>query len=161
MTKRNALRIVAALAVGGGLTFALPALPAVGSHSPPTVTPTIEIGNRATLVAGGAAVLVKVEVVCGPDGGPFANVEVTQAVGNSIASGFGSEDDIVCDGTPQTVELLVAAEGFGGRAFRQGQALAEADLFLCDQFGCLTASDTEVIRIVRGRGHGSGHSNAV
>ena len=63
MINRQLLRPLAAVALGAELAFAAPALPAVGQLSPPTIV-SIDVGEEATLVAKGAAVLVPVEVVC-------------------------------------------------------------------------------------------------
>ncbi len=148
MTKRQLLRPLAAVGLGVGLAFGIPALPAVGQLSPPTVI-SVEVGDEGTLVARGAAVLVPVEVVC-PAGSMFGglSVQITQRVGSRIASGSGFTDDFVCTGAPQTVNVLVTAEG---QAFKKGRAVAEVSLFVCTQFGCQSVSDFEEIRIERGR----------
>ena len=147
MINRQLLRPLAAVALGAGLAFAAPALPAVGQLSPPTIV-SIDVGEEATLVAKGAAVLVPVEVVC-PAGSMFASlsVQVTQRVGNRIASGFGVAE-VVCTGGPQTVNVLVTAEG---QAFKKGPAVAEVSLFACNQFGCRSVNEFEEIRIERDR----------
>ena len=145
MRKRNTLRMLAAIAVGGGLAFAIPALPAVGQVSPPTVV-SVEVGDEATLVARGAAVLVPVEVNCPAGATGFVSVQVTQRAGSRIASGFGGSD-FVCTGTTQTIDVLVHAQG---QAFKKGPAVADASLSVCtDFFFCQSVRDTETIRIVR------------
>lgn len=146
MTKRHVFRMLAAIGVGSGLAFGIPALPAVGQLSPPTVI-SVEVGDQATLVARGAAVLVPVEVVC-PAGSTFRslNVQVTQRAGSRIASGFGSTSDFVCTGATQTINVLVTAQDL---AFKKGPAVAQASLFVCNEFGCQSVTDTENIDIVR------------
>ena len=94
MTKRHVLRLLAAVVVGGGVAFAVPVLPAVGQISPPAVV-SVEVGDEATLVARGAAVLVPVEVTCPAGGTGFLSVRVTQRAGSRIASGSGSTSDFV------------------------------------------------------------------
>ena len=145
MTKRHVLRMLAAVGVGGGLALTVPVLPAVGQISPPAVL-SVELGDEATLVARGAAVLVPVEVTCPAGSRGFVSVRVTQRVGSRIASGSAGTGDFVCTGTTQTIEVLVPATG---QAFKKGQAVAEASVFVCGPLFCGPASDIETIRIVR------------
>ena len=145
MTKRHVVRLLAAIGVGGGLAFAIPALPAVGQVSPPAVI-SVEVQDEATLVARGAAVLVPVEVICPAGSRGFLSVRVTQRAGSRIASGSSSTSDFVCTGATQVVEVLVHAQG---QAFKRGPAVAEASLFVCFDFFCQSVSDTENIEIVR------------
>lgn len=145
MTKRNVLRLLAAIAVGGGLAFAIPALPAVGQVSPPSVL-SVEVGDEATLVARGAAVLVPVEIRCPAGSTGFLSVRVTQRAGSRIASGSGGTTDFVCTGATQTVDVLVHAQG---QAFKKGPAVAEASLSVCGGFFCEFVTDTENIDIAR------------
>jgi hypothetical protein len=145
MSKRNVFRMFAALVVGGGLAFAVPALPAVGQVSPPAVF-SVEVGDEATLVARGAAVSVPVEVTCFPGSNAFLSVRVTQRTGSRIASGFG-DAQFTCTGEPQTVDVLVHAQG---QAFKKGPAVVQATLSSCGFFPpCETATDTETVQIVR------------
>jgi hypothetical protein len=146
MTKRQTLSVLGAIAVGAGLVAIVPAMPAVGQFSPPTVI-SVEVQDEATLVARGAAVLVPVEVIC-PAGSTFRSlsVQVTQRAGSRIASGFGGTSDFACTGTTQVVEVLVPAQD---QAFKRGQAVAEASLFVCNEFGCQSVTDTENIEVVR------------
>ncbi len=145
MTKRHVLRLVAAVGIGGGLAFAVPVLPAVGQISPPAVL-SVEVGDQATLVARGAAVSVPVEVRCPAGSTGFLSVRVTQRAGSRIASGSGSTNDFVCTGATQAVEVLVPAQG---QAFKKGQAVAEASLFVCGPMFCGSVNDTENIELVR------------
>jgi hypothetical protein len=146
MTSKQLLRPLAAIGMGVGLAFGIPGSPAVGQLSPPSVV-SVEIGDTATLVARGAAVLVPVEVRC-PAGATFGSVvvEVTQRAGSRIASGFGGTSDFACTGATQTVYVLVNAES---QAFKKGPAVAETSMFVCGDFGCASVSDTEVIDIER------------
>ncbi len=113
--------------------------------SPPAVL-SGEVGDEATLVARGAAVLVPVEIRCPAGGTGFVTVRVTQRAGSRIASGAGGTSDFVCTGATQTVEVLVPAQG---QAFKKGPAVAEASLFVCGDFGCQSVTDTEAIAIAR------------
>jgi hypothetical protein len=146
MIKRKFFRPLAAIAAGAGLAFAVPALPAVGQFSPPA-TVSVEVQDEATLVARGAAVLVPVEITC-PVGSNFrsVSVQVTQRAGSGIASGSSGTGDFTCTGSTQVVEVLVPAQG---QAFKKGEAVAQASLFLCSEFGCQTVTDTENIQLVR------------
>ena len=146
MSKRHVLSTLGAIVVGAGLAVGVPVMPAVGQISPPTVI-SVEIQDEATLVARGAAVLVPVEVIC-PAGSTFRvlSAQVTQRAGSRIASGFGSTSDFVCTGTTQVVNVLVPAQDV---AFKKGEAIAQASLFVCDGFTCQSVTDTENIEIVR------------
>jgi hypothetical protein len=132
----------------------------IGSATVAGATHTVEVGDRATTVAKGAAVIVPVEVTCSvapppppfpfpipppppPFPGSSVGVSVTQRSGNRIASGFGSAN-VVCDGTPQTVDVLVTASG---APFKNGSAVVTANMFQCDITGCHTATDTEEISV--------------
>ncbi|HVF15123.1 MAG TPA: hypothetical protein VM942_11020 [Acidimicrobiales bacterium] len=152
MSRRNVVRLFAAIGMGAGLTFAGPTLPAVGQvfppppPPPPTTTLSVELGDEATLVARGAAVSVPVEVICPAGSIRFVNAQVTQRVGSRIARGFGGTE-LTCTGTTQTVEVLVRAQE---QAFKRGSAVGEASMFFCDPFFfCQSVMDTETIRIVR------------
>lgn len=146
MSKRNVLRLLAAIGVGGGLAFAVPALPAVGQVSPPSIV-SVEVADTAQLVARGAAVLVPVEIRCPAGETGSIAVRVTQRAGSRIANGFGSTNDFVCTGATQTVDVLVTAQDM---AFKKGGAVAEAFLSVCtDFFFCQQVSDTENIAIDR------------
>ena len=147
MTKRHLLPTLAAIGLGGGMTFAIPALPAVAFHSPPEVI-SVEVGDEATIVARGAAVLVPIEVTCPAGSQGFLSTRVTQRAGRRIASGNGFTE-VTCTGSTQVVDVLVQAQG-GGQAFKKGTAVAEATLSTCGGFFfCTTVSDTETIQIVR------------
>jgi hypothetical protein len=142
-------RTLIAIIIGGALAAAIPALPAVGQFSPPH--PVVDIGT-GRLVAKGVAVDVPVTYTCGPGDlvYGFLDVQVSQRTQQGrLAQGFGFTDDIVCDGTPQTVIVRVPAESFfGGVAFKSGVALATATLFIrLEGFGPEVESVTEEIRL--------------
>lgn len=147
MTKRHLVPMIAAIGVGGGLALAVPALPAVGDASPPSLI-SVELGNKAKLLARGAGVSLRVEITCPAGSIGFLSTRVTERVGRGIASGFGGVGDVLCTGAPQVVRVNVNAEGQGGLAFKTGPALAEATFSTCSFF-CSSASDSERIRIIR------------
>lgn len=137
-------RLVAAVAGGAGLALAAPMLAAVGQVSPPA--PVLTIGPTARLVAQGAAVAVPVQVVitCPVGANPEVSVQLVQATGRDVAHAFGTSDDIVCTGTPQTVEVFATSEDF---RFVPGEAFVVARLFACfsGPFGdCIVQAEREV-----------------
>ncbi len=134
-------RAVTALALGGGLALAAPALPAVGDHSPPTFAPhDIEVGDEATVIAKGAGVIVPVEVTCEAGRTGFVHVEITQARGRHVANGFGFTE-VDCEGTTQTVNVVVTADG---GAFKRGPALVRAHLGVCAEEDFFSPCDSDM-----------------
>ena len=138
------IRLIPALALG----VAVLSIPTLA-----TAATTINVVDQAPLVAKGAGVLVSVEVTCDPSFGPgshlFANASLVQRAGNSTTNGFGGiNNDINCDGTPQTFQILVTASG---NIFRKGPAIAQASETVCDpSFSfCEFAQVTEEIQLVR------------
>jgi FlaG/FlaF family flagellin (archaellin) len=143
MTPRRWIRIAIVITLGAALAT-LPALPAVSQQAPATV----EIGDTATLAAGGAGLLVTVTVTC-PADTEFADlfVSVSQRRGSRTANANAFRSGIDCTGEPQ--EITLAATAFGA-TFRQGVAFATAELYVCDpEFFCYTVTDAEEITIVR------------
>jgi hypothetical protein len=122
-------RTLIAIFIGGVLASAVTVLPAVGQDSPPH--PVVDIAT-GRLVAKGAAVNVPVTYTCGPGDlvVGYLYVELSQRTQQGrLARGYGYTNDIICDGTPQTVILQVAADTyFGGVAFKSGVALATVTL---------------------------------
>jgi hypothetical protein len=130
-----------AVAAGAVMAFAMPAGAALSlqSQSPPQAQ--VQIGRTATLEANGAAVFTAINVVCAPGSYAALNVVVTQAVGNTIASGQSSRDVQPCTGRPQKLSIAVAATQ---RPFVKGVAFGQA--FLYTSSG--RAQDERTIRIV-------------
>ena len=144
--KKQALRVLGALAVGGGLALLSPSLPAVGQISPPAVV-SVELLDEASLVARGAAVDAQVEVQC-PAGSPASvSVQLVQRAGSKIATGFGGTSGVVCTGGTQIVTVQVFAQP--GQAFKKGPAVGQASLSTCGFAGCAFVNDSENIDIVR------------
>jgi hypothetical protein len=139
MMNKN-IHLIPALALG----IAVLSIPTLA-----TAATTINVVDPATLVAKGAGAQVSVEVTCdtGDLGSQlFANVSLTQRVGNSTANGSGgSSGTINCDGRPQTVPILVSV--FGGKAFKKGPALAQASVSVCHPDFCENAQAAEEIRL--------------
>jgi hypothetical protein len=111
---------------------------------------TVEVGDTATLQAGGAGVVVQVSVTCiptpGATTGAGVNAFLTQRRGNSIAQGNGVGQEVLCDGTSHSYQILVVSTGV---PFKSGDAYATGTATACDEFGCdfFDVQDNEVIRI--------------
>jgi hypothetical protein len=102
--------------------------------------------QSATLVSRGAAVDVTLEVTCNSPFGADVFVTVTQRSGSGVAQGFGS-DTVGCTGSGEQVVIRVQA--FGAKAFKQGTAVASAEIFGCNNVTCGSETDSEVIEIRR------------
>jgi hypothetical protein len=98
--------------------------------------------QSATLVSRGAAVDVTLEVTCNSPFGADVFVTVTQRSGSGVAQGFGS-DTVGCTGSGEQVVIRVQA--FGAKAFKQGTAVASAEIFGCNNVTCGSETDSEVI----------------
>lgn len=117
---------------------------------------TLTLDRTAKLAGEGAGINVSVKVSCDPpaqsEGGQgFESVfvQVTQAVGDAIASGGGNLERFDCDGTEQILDVLVTADP-NSRPFRKGVAVAKATLSACagqEPAGCRNATDQGEIEI--------------
>ncbi len=65
----------------------------------------------------------------------FAEIDLsmTQTVGRAKVNGFGSTNDVTCDGTSQPWSLVVSGDN---GLFRGGKAKVSVDAFVCDAFNC-------------------------
>jgi hypothetical protein len=99
--------------------------------------------ESATLVSRGAAVDVTLEVTCNST---FADVfvTVTQRSGSGVAQGFGSET-VGCTGSGE--QVVIRAQNFGAKAFKQGTAVVSAEIFGCNNVTCGSETDSEVIQL--------------
>ena len=107
----------------------------------------VQVESPARLVARGAAVDVPVEVTCNATGTVSVFVTVTQRVNGGIAAG-SSFDEFSCSGAGQRVTVRVSASA-AGRAFRQGTAVVDAEVFGCRPNVCGSETDTETVRLRR------------
>jgi hypothetical protein len=107
----------------------------------------VQVESPATLVARGAAVDVPLEITCNATGSVTVYVQVTQRSGSGIAEGSGYTG-VGCTGSGQRVVVRVSAFG-GGKSFKQGTAVADAEVFGCRPNICGSETDTEVITINR------------
>jgi hypothetical protein len=135
-----------AIVVGGVLALFATVGPAVAFFSGGLFL-DVQVESPATLVARGAAVDVPLEVTCNArPGTSFVQVTVTQKSGSGVAQGTGSTS-VGCTGSGQQIIVRVAASG--GKTFKQGTAVADAEIFGCNQnFSvCGNETDSEVITI--------------
>jgi len=135
---------VVAIVLGGLLALTATSGPAVAFSSGGLFL-DVQVESPARLVSRGAAVDVTLEVTCNAD---FADVfvTVTQRSGSGVAQGFGSES-VGCTGSGE--QIVIRVQAFGAKAFKQGTAVASADLFGCRPNICGSETDSEVIDIRR------------
>jgi|SRR5215469_471517 len=139
------LGVFLALAGGGaGALVTGPATPALGVASGAPIL-KVAIQSPATLIARGLAIHVRVKVRC-TSSHAFLNLQVTERVGSSIASGFGFTE-VACTGSSQVVITTVTDSS--AKAFKKGSALAQADLFGCIDKMCSQQTASRVIQIVK------------
>jgi hypothetical protein len=147
MRGRIRFPVITALAIGVGAVFAL-ALPAgasvsLQSQSPPVAA--VKLGNQAKINAKGAVVFPTVKVTCPPGSFAQLTVQVTETVGNNIASGATSEEIEPCTGTVQKLTVAVTPIN---HPFRKGVAFGQAWLTVCT-FNCHTFRNQHNIQLVK------------
>jgi hypothetical protein len=106
----------------------------------------VQVESPARLVARGAAVDVPLEITCNATGSAFVQVNVTQKAGSGVAQGFGSTE-VGCTGSGQQITVRVLASA--GKTFKQGTAVASAEIFGCRPGICGSETDSETISIQR------------
>jgi hypothetical protein len=106
----------------------------------------VQVESPAHLVARGAAVDVPLEVTCNATGSVDVFVSVSQKAGSGVAEGFGFTS-VGCTGSGEQVTVRVQASG--GKTFKQGSAVASAEIFGCNNVTCGSETDSEVIQIQR------------
>jgi len=141
--RTRAAAAVVALLLGGLLALFATSGPAVAFFSGGLFL-DVQVGSPAHLVARGAAVDVPVEVTCNATGTADVSVRVTQKSGSGVAQGFGSAS-VGCTGSGQQITIRAQAEG--GKTFKQGTAVASAEIFGCNRVTCGSETDSEVIQI--------------
>ena len=142
---RAKLAAAAVVAIIAGASFALfaPSGPAVAFSSGGLFL-DVQVESPARLVARGAAVDVPLEVTCNAIGSASVSVNVTQKSGSGVAQGFGFEN-VGCTGSGQQIVIRVQASG--GKTFKQGIAVATAQIFGCNNITCGSETDSETIDI--------------
>lgn len=125
---------------GGNLVFSL-------QEGPPLLTVDLSLSSTVLVTKAGVATVTGTATCSGP---VFASVdiELRQAVGRFIISGFGFAELIDCgpDGTPFAVEIV----GDNGR-FGPGKGSVGAFLVACDEFQCAESSVEQDVRLRRAR----------
>jgi hypothetical protein len=104
----------------------------------------VQVESPARMVSRGAAVDVTLEVTCNSPFGADVFVNVTQRSGSGVAQGFGFES-VGCTGSGEQITVRVQASG--GKAFKQGTAVASAEIFGCNNVTCGSETDSEVIQL--------------
>jgi hypothetical protein len=139
---------VAAVTIAGATATAMlvPSSPAVAFSSGGLVL-DIVLQSPAHLVANGAAVAVPINYTCFGTSFPSIEVNVTERVGNGIASGGIGLNNATCSGEIQSITVDVPASP-GGRAFVKGDAFATASIFGCASI-CGQETDSLTIAIRR------------
>jgi hypothetical protein len=141
--RTRAAAAVVAILLGGLLALFATSGPAVAFFSGGLFL-DVQVGSPAHLVARGAAVDVPVEVTCNATGTADVFVRVTQKSGSGVAQGFGSAS-VGCTGSGQQITIRAQAEA--GKTFKQGTAVASAEIFGCNRVTCGSETDSEVIQI--------------
>jgi hypothetical protein len=146
-TRLRARLAVAVVAILAGSVLALFATtgPAVAFFSGGLFL-DVQVESPARMVSRGAAVDVTLEVTCNSPFGADVFVTVTQRSGSGVAQGFGSET-VGCTGSGE--QVVIRAQAFGGKAFKQGTAVVSAEIFGCNNVTCGSETDSEVIEIRR------------
>jgi hypothetical protein len=142
---RLAAAAVVAILAGASLALLAPSGPAVAFSSGGLFL-DVQVESPARLVARGAAVDVTLEVTCNAPFGADVFITVTQRSGSGVAQGFGSES-VGCTGSGE--QIVIRAHTFGGKTFKQGTAVASAEIFGCNNVTCGSETDSEVIEIRR------------
>src|SRR5512132_967975 len=141
--RTRAAAAMVAIVLGGLLALFATSGPAVAFFSGGLFL-DVQVGSPAHLVARGAAVDVPVEVTCNATGTADVFVRVTQKSGSGVAQGFGPAS-VGCTGSGQQITIRAQAEG--GKTFKQGTAVASAEIFGCNRVTCGSETDSEVIQI--------------
>jgi hypothetical protein len=143
--RTRAATAVVAILLGGLLTLFATSGPAVAFFSGGLFL-DVQVESPARLVARGAAVDVPLEVTCNATGTVDLFVTVTQKAGSGVAQG-SSFVSVGCTGSGQ--QVIVRVQASGGKTFKQGTAVASAEIFGCNRVTCGSETDSEVIDIQR------------
>jgi hypothetical protein len=145
-SKLRAKVAAAVVAVAAGVVLALFASsgPAVAFFSGGLFL-DVQVESPASLVARGAAVDVPLKVTCNATAASVS-VTVTEKSGSGVAQGFGSTS-VGCTGSSERITVRVTASG--GKAFKQGPAVASAEIFGCNASTCGTETDSQPIDITK------------
>jgi hypothetical protein len=112
----------------------------------------VTLGNNATLIARGAAIVVPVTVACDTGSTVLGlTAQVTQRSGKRLAQASGSAPtvNVTCNGAPQVVDIFMHAQ-IAGAPFNRGSAAASANFVVCEpspSFACRGVSTWREITI--------------
>ena len=135
---------VAVLLAAGSFALFAPSGPAVAFSSGGLFL-DVQV-ESATLVARGAAVDVTLEVTCSGTSTAEVFVSVTQRAGSGVARGSGFEN-VGCTGSGE--QVVIRAQSFGAKAFKQGTAVVSAEIFSCNNVLCGSETDSETVELRR------------
>jgi hypothetical protein len=144
--RSKVIAAVAAILAGVALALFATSGPAVAFFSGGLFL-DVQVQSPATLVARGAAVDVPLKITCNATDSAFVSVTVTQHSGSGVAQGSGGTQ-VACTGSSQRIVVRVTASAFG-KPFKQGTAVATADLSGCRPGVCGGETDTETITLQR------------
>jgi hypothetical protein len=139
--RTRAAAAVVAILLGGLLALFATSGPAVAFFSGGLFL-DVQVESPARLLARGAAVDVPLEVTCNATGPVDVFVSVSQKAGSGVAQGFGFTS-VGCTGSGQ--QVTVRAQASGAKTFKQGPAVASAEVFGCNNVTCGSETDSEVI----------------
>jgi hypothetical protein len=143
----NARRSLIAIPAGAVLLASLAGAPAMADN-------VLTVGPSATLVAKGVAVDVPVTYTCPIPGSPwgynYLRVSLKQVARAQQVASAGTEQEPVCDGTPQMLTLRLTVDG-GTVPFKAGTALVDATLYTYDDTlpAPVVAQVSQELRITR------------
>jgi hypothetical protein len=145
MNNHRTKATVIGAALAGGVTLALlsPSSPALAFDSG-GLHLHLTVQSPATLVARGAAVDVPIDVECNTQYASL-DVQLTERVGNRIASGYGYVQ-VACTGSQQRVLVRLMASG---NAFSKGTAVATANLSGCNDTACGGEQSSVTVKITK------------
>jgi hypothetical protein len=143
--RTRAAAAVVALLLGGLLALFATSGPAVAFFSGGLFL-DVQVQSPARLVARGAAVDVTLEVTCSGTSTADVFVSVSQKAGSGVAQGSGFAS-VGCTGSGQ--QVIVRVQASGGKTFKQGTAVASAEIFGCGTRVCGSETDSEAIQIQR------------
>lgn len=143
ISRTKAAVVGTALAGGAALALFSPASTALGFLSG-GLHLDVTAQSPATLVARGAAIDIPVDVDCNATQNAFVSIGVTERVGSQTATGSGSAQ-VACNGGHQ--RFLIRVTAASGKAFAKGTAVANANIFGCNNTTCGSESSSATIQI--------------
>lgn len=147
MNTRSLLRPAfagAGVAAAAVLAFAMPAGASVSVQSSSPSIASLKLGAKATIQANGAVVFAPTKLKCPTGYSGYLDVHITEAVGNTIASGEQSID-VPCTGSTQSITVYVSPTQ---HPYKKGIAWGTAHLSVYGPNGQLSVDDAHTIQLV-------------